>query len=57
MGSLLFHHLDPKQKDFQISKAGSTVSITKLREEAKKCILVCSNCHGEIHDDGISQQQ
>ncbi len=23
-------------------------SIAALREEAKKCVLVCANCHGEI---------
>jgi hypothetical protein len=23
-------------------------SIARFREEAKKCVLVCANCHGEI---------
>lgn len=47
--SMDFHHLDPNKKDFGIS--GSTKSISKLKKEVDKCILVCKNCHGEIHDD------
>lgn len=46
VGSLHFHHL--YNKSFGISESGFTVAIDKLREEIKKCILVCSNCHGEI---------
>ena len=25
-------------------------SITTFRKEAKKCVLVCANCHGEIEE-------
>jgi len=46
--SLQFHHLDPNKKDFGIS--GGTKSFEKLKPELDKCILVCANCHGEIHD-------
>lgn len=46
--SLQFHHLDPNEKDFGIS--GGTKSFEKLKPELDKCILVCANCHGEIHD-------
>jgi hypothetical protein len=46
--ALQFHHLDPSKKDFQIS--GMSISLDRLKEETKKCILVCSNCHAEIHD-------
>lgn len=45
--ALDFHHLDPKDKDFNIS--GGTRSFEKLKPEIDKCILVCSNCHREIH--------
>lgn len=44
---LEFHHLDPKNKDFSIS--GKSWSLEKLKKEVDKCILVCSNCHKEIH--------
>lgn len=47
--SMDFHHLDPNEKNFGIS--GSTKSISKLKKEVDKCILVCKNCHGEIHDE------
>lgn len=46
-GALEFHHLDPKEKDFGFGN--STVSWLKMKEELDKCILVCSNCHREIH--------
>jgi DNA-binding CsgD family transcriptional regulator len=45
--ALEFHHLDPKEKDFTIS--GKSWSLEKLKKEVDKCILVCSNCHKEIH--------
>lgn len=45
--ALEFHHLDPNQKDFQIS--GTSKSFDNLKQEADKCVLVCANCHREIH--------
>ena len=27
--------------------------LAKLRAEAKKCVLVCANCHGEIESGRI----
>jgi DNA invertase Pin-like site-specific DNA recombinase len=45
--ALEFHHLDPNEKDFTIS--GKSWSFERLKKEAEKCILVCSNCHKEIH--------
>lgn len=48
--ALEFHHLDPKQKDFGISAKGYTRSWEKIKEELDKCIMVCANCHREIHD-------
>jgi hypothetical protein len=48
--ALEFHHLNPKEKDFSISNH-SLKDINKLKKEVDKCILVCSNCHREIHDN------
>jgi len=45
--NLQFHHVDPKQKSFSMSMA-SGKSLAAYRSEAKKCVLVCANCHGEI---------
>ena len=45
---LQFHHVDPKTKSFNIS-GGYNRSMDALKEEIAKCILVCANCHIEIH--------
>lgn len=47
--ALEFHHLDPSQKDFGISYKGYVRSWDKVKEELDKCIMVCANCHREIH--------
>jgi transposase len=44
--ALEFHHLDPKAKKFQITS--HTRSLARLRAEASKCVLLCSNCHAEV---------
>jgi hypothetical protein len=49
--ALEFHNTDPKEKDFQIS--GKSLSFENLKNEVDKCMLVCSNCHSEIHDNLI----
>lgn len=48
--SLDFHHLDPTKKEMTISKHLNKLKFEKLKTELDKCVLVCSNCHGEIHD-------
>ena len=47
--ALEFHHLDPSQKDFTISN--ENFKLLDAVKESKKCILICSNCHKELHDD------
>ena len=47
--ALEFHHLDEKQKKFSISETAFSKSMEELKKEADKCILVCANCHREIH--------
>ncbi len=44
-----FHHIDPSKKQFTISKKGNCVSWEKVKIELAKCILVCRNCHSELH--------
>lgn len=45
-----FHHLDPSQKEFNISKYKKYTNISEdLKQELDKCIVLCSNCHREIH--------
>jgi hypothetical protein len=48
VSALQFHHLDPTQKDFALSRQGVTRSIAEARTEARKCALLCANCHAEV---------
>ena len=52
--ALSFHHVEPNKKDFGISSRWFTRSWEKTRAELDKCILLCMNCHMEIHD-GVTQ--
>lgn len=45
-----FHHLDPTVKESRIS-SGKTLSWLKLKPEIDKTIMICANCHRELHDD------
>ena len=46
--ALEFHHLNQETKSFGIGN-GDIRSLKRLKEEADKCIMVCPNCHKEIH--------
>jgi transposase len=48
MRALHFHHLDPAQKRLEINARGVALSLDTLRAEARKCVLLCSNCHAEV---------
>jgi hypothetical protein len=48
MGALHFHHVDPSLKNFTLGHRGVARSIANARAEAKKCVLLCSNCHAEV---------
>ncbi len=52
--ALNMHHIDPAQKEFGLSSRGLTRSWEKVSRELDKCVLLCSNCHDEVHE-GISQ--
>jgi hypothetical protein len=52
--ALAFHHLDPTEKRLAISQNGVTLSLDTIRAEARKCVLVCANCHAEIESGAIS---
>jgi hypothetical protein len=52
--ALGFHHKDSTKKDFGLSASGLTRSWEKTKAELDKCLLVCANCHMEIHE-GIAK--
>ena len=47
--ALEFHHIDNKNKEFGLAAKGYTRSWPKVKAEVEKCILLCANCHREIH--------
>ena len=47
--ALDFHHRDDTKKSFGLSVRGLTRSWERTRKELDKCVLVCANCHREIH--------
>lgn len=52
--ALSFHHRNAKEKGFGISAKGLTRSWQKIKVEIDKCVLLCANCHMEVHD-GLTQ--
>lgn len=49
--ALEFHHKDTNEKEIGIGGLRATVrSWDKIVMEARKCVVVCGNCHAEIHD-------
>jgi transposase len=48
VGALEFHHVNPQEKRLAIASRGVGLSLATARAEARKCVLVCSNCHAEL---------
>jgi len=47
--ALEFHHIENNKKEFGISEKGYTRGWEKVKSEIEKCLLLCSNCHRELH--------
>lgn len=52
--ALDFHHIDESSKKFGLGLSGLTRSWVRVKAEVDKCIIVCANCHRELHA-GITQ--
>jgi transposase len=52
--ALHFHHVDPATKEFALSQEGITRSLERARAEARKCVLLCANCHAEVEAGAAS---
>ena len=48
ISALEFHHLDPTQKDNNFGNMKLRKWET-IQEELDKCVLLCANCHREVH--------
>lgn len=42
-----FHHIYDKK--YLIAHMANKGSLSKLMEELKKCVVLCSNCHRKVH--------
>jgi hypothetical protein len=48
IAALHFHHREPARKAFGLAHRGITRALEEVRREARKCVLLCSNCHAEV---------
>ena len=49
--ALALHHIDPSQKDFSFGRMRAHPKAwIKIVVELRKCVLLCHNCHSELHD-------
>jgi hypothetical protein len=47
---LEFHHLDPSQKYKGVTNLQfNAYGIERIKDEIRKCVMVCRNCHMEFH--------
>ena len=50
INSLVFHHINKNDKNYEPAQL-MNFSIKKIESELKKCVLICANCHGELHSE------
>ena len=56
IAALEFHHLDKSTKRFQLdSRHLSNTNMNEIKKESDKCILLCSNCHRELHNKELNK--
>lgn len=48
--ALELHRLDPKEKDVNVSKMW-TYTEARILAEIDKCVVLCANCHREVHEE------
>lgn len=53
--ALELHHLDSQEKEFTLG-TNTNISWASARKEIQKCVLVCANCHREIHAGLINSE-
>ena len=54
--NICFHHVYPALKLFSLSTREYMLKWERVYEEMRKCILLCHNCHGEVHEGLISSE-
>jgi hypothetical protein len=46
--ALEFHHTNPDEKEMAPSQL-SGYSMKRIKSEISKCVILCANCHREVH--------
>ena len=58
LSALEFHHSNPETKKFQLdARKLANSKFSDCLEEAKKCIVICANCHREHHNDHLKLKE
>lgn len=57
IAALEFHHKNPDDKSFKLdSRTLASIKEETIIEEASKCMLLCSTCHREIHNQDLNME-
>lgn len=51
-----FHHMDTTEKEVEVSQMNS-YSKERIVSELEKCLMLCANCHREIHEGLIDKDE
>lgn len=57
ISALQFHHINPEDKKYGLAQKGTCHNLDDDLIQLKKCILVCANCHREIHQGFYLKEQ
>lgn len=58
ISALEFHHINPKEKKFQLDlRTIGNKSFDLILKEFEKCELLCANCHREYHHPELSKEK
>lgn len=52
--ALEIHHLIPSEKKHNFGSINSGITWQEIDPELKNCVLLCANCHREVHDEMIT---
>lgn len=58
VAALQFHHINPEEKEIKLdARRLSSTNMDTLYKEVDKCMLLCANCHAEIHHEDMELSQ